>query len=375
MKSFPILLLEEKTSKKQDNLPVDERNKYVFKEKNDPNEFLKDKKFELIIVPCKMDPKDKEQFRNSFNKLCTLFFDKKITLNEINLIIQEIFFKKEEKSINTCAINEHKPVIDWLNPKKIEKYVYFFYFIKNKICSQRGTSKRKTQKTVDLKKDSKDYPSKRYLELYDFYTKEFSGKSNNLFEFDFDELNRVIRYYFTTDSDVFVQGIIPNLKEFHGKSDELEGILSICNESPNIEYLAQILKCDTYSLDSVFNLCKFYCSENIYDKIEILKINEIWVKNLNIDLKEFIFVIKFVFNMIDPFDYAKFISTFGLDNYIDNSVLQSIFSIFVKPENVKDDLETYQKIIKERKVIFEAINVHETLGNIFVKLQQAIFGI
>jgi len=314
----------------------------------------------------RMGQEKKKEFKENFTEITKLIINKKISIKDLYELIQKHFFHNEA---NIIKIGGLSPKINWEKSENIKKYVFFFSFMNNSFCTHMGSSLEKQENKEN--KGFIDHVMSTYIEIRNYYSLHFSpddGKTH----FDFDEFNRLIRYYFTTDPEVFVQGIIPNLKYFHGRANELIGILSISTETPNVELLSNVLNCKTYEIDSLLSLCDYY-TQTFEESINIFQNNDKWFRKLSIDVNEFIFIVKFLYNMIDPFDYPKFINMFGLDSYIDNKVLQSIFCIYAQTENFKDELETYMKISKERKVIFEAIGVNPTLGDLFCEINAGNF--
>ena len=299
-------------------------------------------------------------FQNKFSLFSELTLSPNVGYDEIF----ELFFENSEKKEN----------IDWNSLEEVKKYLILFSFINNKVHVDLGD--KKINITVLWKQaDNKLILKQRvFYEISEFFKEKLSLNPKE--KLDFNEFNRVLKYFFTTDNEVFARGIIQNFNEFHGKLPDLIDILSICSKKPSVESLSNILSVNSGEIETILNICRFFYAKSSKEKYEILVNFSKLFKKLSIDLNEFLLLLKFLHNQLDPFVFPKFISTFALDKHVNNKLLQSIFALFSKYEENSGNDEKYEicaKLSKDRSEVFKAIGINCSFGDLLCDITEGNF--
>ena len=359
---FPIY--KDQQDDGQTNLKIDdyfEAEEEVFKEKDVSN--IRG----YPILKEKMLKADKINFNTTLEKFSLLIFGDNDRIEKMITILFDHFFHLYDKNLQKSNIN-------WADRKNIEKYVVLFCFLNNKFQLEVGEEKPLNyvmDYTEEASTDKLRMKRQKFQFLWEYCRKNFSMNSNELF--DFNEFNRILKFFFTTDPEVFAKGLIQNFNEFHGKLNDLIDIFSICSLKPSIESLSVILSLPSTEIESVFNICRFYYAKNNQEQTDILQANERWFKKLGIDFNELLLLLKFLRNDLDPYVFPKFVSAFSLNKHVNNKVLQSIFALFAKTENFDDDFENFLKLSHDRKTIFDAIGINSSLGDLFCDIIEGNF--
>lgn len=336
-KLFPILDQKEKIEKESNNLSKD-NNKFIPNHYNfstfDPS---KEEYEQNYVEKFDLETNEavKKQFIVKFKAIFNLLSGGKATsIEESKEILKSVFFSE--------VINEkdvpHK--IKLYDEKELVKYITFFQFLN---CGK---------------------PS---ADMIDYFKSQYKIE-------ELEEMLRLIKLYFTTDSSVFSRGIITHFKEFHGKIHELNDIFSICSDEPSIDSLSTILSLETsYSIEFSINLCKFYSTVNIDGKLAILKKTSSLLDSLKIDFDEFLLFYKFMINALDTSEYNKFISAFSIDKFLDNQILSSLFSFYSNPENFDEGATDYLKVCKSRQILYEKFDLNPHIGDLLCDLNNGAF--
>ena len=278
----------------------------------------------------------KKQFLTKFKALFSLLSGgNKISLVESKEIIKTVFFSDKP---NKTQIPHNVKLYDDV---ELVQYITFFEFLN---CGGKPSS-----------------------DLIAYF-------KNNYKIDELEEMLRLIKLYFTTDSSVFSRGIITHFKEFHGKINELNDIFSICSDEPSIDSLSTILGLETsYSIEHSIHLCKFYSTVSMDGKLEILKKTSSLLESLKIDFDEFLLFYKFMINALDTSEYNKFISAFSLDKFLDNQILSSLFSFYSNPENYDEGAADYVKVCKSRQILYEKFDLNPDIGDLLCDFNSGSF--
>lgn len=298
------------------------------------------------LIKEKMNKKEFSEFKKQFFG-SEGFTDMILGENIYYKSVYECFFKREEAP--------EKGFPDWRSSETVRKYFMLFEFLNYK-----------PKGLVHLNEvENLDNELRRYFkETLSFNEKE---------PMEFNDFNRVIKYFFTTDYEVFARGLIQNFNEFHGKLSELIDLFSISSLEPSIESLTNILGLSTYQVESSFNICRFFYTKDRKKQLELLSNNEKWFKKLSIDFGEFSLLFRLLTNELNLYDFPKFLSAFTLNKHINSKILTSLFALFAKTDAFSDDFESFLKISTERGVIFKELGIDTSFGDLLCDINEGNF--